>query len=259
MSLVELNIDSSVATVTLNRPDKHNALNKEMLELLVEHFEKLRVDSSVRVILLKSNGKSFCAGADIAWQSAMLDKSLEENEKDIAKFGNLCNVIFNSPKPVIASVKGACFGGGVGIASSCDVVLATEQSTFSLSEVRLGLVPGVISPYVMRKINPSSVYRYFLTAERFDSKIAKDIGLVSEVLNDEKLLDEKNESLVSEILKNSPDAVKYCKDMINKVYDSTLDEAFNMCPRFTAERRLSAEGKEGMKAFLEKRKPSWSN
>lgn len=250
-------VNNHIAKVVLARPEKHNALNEEMITNLISLFEEIDKNQDVRVVVIEAEGKSFCAGADIKWQSAMIDKSLEENIDDIAKFGKLCEVIFRCSKPVIAKVHGSIFGGGIGIISSCDIVLSLDNAKLSLSEVKLGLVPGVISPFVLRKISPSSAYRYFLTAEVFDANIAKELGLVSEVFKSENDLSDSVEKLISQILQNGPEATAYCKKMINEVLDSTLEEGIALSPRYTAERRLSDEGKEGMKSFLEKRKPSW--
>ena len=247
---IDITTQNAVATVTLNRTELHNAFNDEMIAELVEAFTQLGKDNSVRVVVLAANGKSFCAGADLNWMKKMIDYSFEENVVDALGLANMLKVI--------ARVHGAAFGGGVGLIAACDFAFAVENVTFALTEVKLGLLPAVISPFVLEKVPASAARRYFLTAEKFDSDEAKRIGLLSGVLPDELALDQKLESVIAAILANGPEAVAQSKVLINDVLGFQWDKAMKLTSEMIAGRRVSAEGQEGMKSFLEKRKPEWA-
>jgi methylglutaconyl-CoA hydratase len=255
--LIQHQNDQQVATVTLNRPDLHNAFNDEMIAELTGVFQKLSAQTDVRAIVLASVGKSFSAGADLNWMKRMVDYSFDENVQDAMALSRLLQTIHDCPKPVIARVHGAAFGGGVGLISACDMAVALESAVFSLSEVKLGLLPAVISPFVMEKIGPGHAHRYFLTAERFSAQEAHRIGLISDVAATEAELDEWIQRITEQIKANGPEAVAACKRLIADLQRDTGDSRYEMTARYIAERRSAAEGQEGMKAFLEKRSPQW--
>jgi methylglutaconyl-CoA hydratase len=257
-SYLEIEHADKVATVRLNRPDKHNAFDEHLIAELTQAFRDLAADAAVRVVVLAANGPSFSAGADLHWMKRMSAMSRAENEHDSLLLADLMAAIDRCPKPVIALVQGAAFGGGVGLVACCDIAIASTRASFSLSEVRLGLIPAVISPYVAAAIGPRACRRYFLTAERFDAETAERLGLVHRVVEPEALGTAQDE-IVAHLLKGGPNALAAAKDLIQRVSDAPNDEALR---RDTAKRiadaRASDEGKEGIAAFLEKRKPNWS-
>lgn len=250
-------VDGSVARVTLRRPELHNAFNEVMIAELRETFTALNNNPQVRVVVLQAEGKSFCAGADLNWMKKMVDYTFEENVEDAQALAAMLKTIHDCTKPVIARVHGAAFGGGVGLIAACDMAVATEAAQFSLSEVKLGLLPAVISPFVMKKIGPGHAHRYFLTAERFPAAEALRIGLISQVTPDEAALDEAIDKLVQALLANGPQAVSFGKVLIEQIWHFDWDRAFDIATKMIAQRRSSEEGQEGMKAFLEKRSPNW--
>lgn len=253
--MIDLEIKNQIATVTLNRSEVHNALSSEMINELTKIFLDLDKDKNVRVVILQSEGKSFCAGADLNYMKSMVDASYEENLKDAEVLGLMFKAIYDCSKPVIAKVQGSAFGGGVGLISACDIAIAKDDCLFALSEAKIGLVPGVISPFIIRKTGFSNASRYFLTSERFNSNKAKEIGLISEIVND---LDKKIGELASTILENGPEAVSACKKLIRDVVDREINDALNISKEYIAKCRVSSEGQEGIKAFFEKRKPKWN-
>ncbi len=255
--LIQTSTQGPVATVTLNRPELHNAFNEVMIQELQEAFTRLGEDSSVRVILLAAEGKSFCAGADLQWMKKMVDYSFDENVADARALSQMLKTIHDCPKPVIARVHGAAFGGGVGLVAACDMAVALKEAIFCLSEVKLGLLPAVISPFVLKKIGAAHAHRYFLTAEKFSAKQARKMALISATAEDAAELDETIQGLVDALLKNGPEAVSICKGMIEEVADFNWEKAMDTTAKLIAARRISAEGQEGMKAFLEKRSPAW--
>ena len=257
MAFVELEIKSKIATVTLNRPEVHNALSLEMISELTKIFTELDKDKNVRVIVFQAEGKSFCAGADLNYMKSMINALYEENLKDAEKLGLVFKTIYDCSKPIIARVQGSAFGGGVGLISVCDIAVAKEDALFALSETRIGLVPGVISPFVIQKTGFANASRYFLTSERFNANKAKEIGLVSEVVKDDNDLDKKINELTFTILQNGPLAVSACKKLIRDVVDREINDALNVSKEYIAKCRMNSEGQEGMKAFFEKRKPNW--
>jgi len=249
--------DGPVARVRLTNPDKHNAFDDELIRGLTGAFLLLGGAEEVRAVVLEAEGKSFSAGADLNWMKRMAGYDFAENKADAMALAKLLNVINYLPKPTIALVQGAAFGGGVGLVSCCDIAIATERASFSLSEAKLGLIPGVISPYVVDAMGQRAARRYFQTAERFSAAEAHRLGLVHEVVADEAALAEAGARIVGEALKVGPKAAAEAKDLVFAV-DRPLSEAVI---EDTAERiarvRASDEGKEGVGAFLEKRKPAW--
>lgn len=247
-----------IASITLTRPDLHNAFNEIMIRELQEAFSRFGKNSTVRAVILSGEGKSFCAGADLNWMKQMVDYTFEQNVEDAHALAAMFRAIYNCPRPVIARVHGAAFGGGVGLLAACDMAFATENATLCLSEVKLGLLPAVISPFVLKKIGQTHAQRYFLTAEKFTAKEAGRMGLIAEVLPDEAALDEKIDSVVKSICGNGPEAIAQCKVLIEQVCRMDWERAVDITTKMIADRRTSKEGQEGMKAFLEKRSPTWT-
>jgi len=254
---VEQEIKENVAHVTLNRPEIHNAFNDQMVEELTNIFSKLDEVADIRAVILKAKGKSFCAGGDLNWMKSTLNYSYNENIEDAMKLANMFKVINKCSKPVIGRIQGTAIGGGVGLVSVCDITVALEGALFALSEVKIGLVPAVISPFVMSKLIPGEARRYFLTSERFSAQEAKRIGLISEVVSKEEMLDKKIDEWINAIKSGGPEAVSMCKKMVRDVANVNLDNTLKLMAENIADRRVSKEGQEGMKAFLEKRKPTW--
>ncbi len=246
-----------VATVTMNRPDVHNAFNDAVIATLTETFARLGADPAVRAVVLRGAGKSFSAGADLGWMRRMAGYSREGNVADAVALAGLMRTINFLPKPTVAAVQGAAFGGGVGLVACCDVAVASEAATFSLSEVRLGLIPAAISPYVVAAMGERAARRYFLTAERFDAREAHRTGLVHEVAPADGL-DVAVEAVLARLLEGGPEAQAAAKDLVFAVAGRPVDDRLvrDTAERI-AERRASPEGREGVGAFLEKRQPSW--
>lgn len=257
--MVLLDIDGrGVATVTMNRPELHNAFNEEMIARLTETFAALDRDPAVRVVVLTGNGASFSAGGDLNWMKKFVHYSHAENMADAMKLATMLKTLDRLSKPTIAAVNGATFAGGVGLLSCCDVVVAVESAIFSISEVKIGLAPATISPYVVAAIGPRAARRYFTSAERFDARTAEKIGLVHEVVADHAALAAKRDELVKAYLGNGPEAISAAKDLVFAVAAREVDAALmTETARRIADRRISAEGQEGLSAFLEKRKPNW--
>lgn len=246
-----------VATVTMNRAALHNAFNEAVIADLDQAFRWLGDEPSVRVVLLRGTGKSFSAGADLGWMQRMAGYSREENVADAQGLARMLQAIDRCPRPTVAVVHGAAFGGGVGLAAACDIVVASEAASFSLSEVRLGLIPAVISPYVVAAMGERACRRYFLTAERFSAAEAMRLGLVHELAPADGL-EAAVERMVRSLLDCAPGAQAEAKDLIRAVSRLPTDDAVlaDTADRI-ATRRATAEGREGVGAFLEKRDPSW--
>jgi methylglutaconyl-CoA hydratase len=243
--------------VTLNNPDKHNAFDDQMIIELTNAFNALAANANVRIMLLKSEGKSFSAGADLEWMKRMASYSYQQNLNDARALAAMLKALHQVPIPTIARVQGAAFGGAIGLISCCDIALASSNASFALSEVKIGLVPSTISPYVIAAIGERHAKRYFMTAERFDTNTALQISLVHEAV-EEQFLDDKVEQLITAILSNGPEAVVAAKQLVfavsGKAIDSSLIE--HTC-EVIAGIRVSAQGQEGLSAFLDKRKPHW--
>jgi len=246
-----------VARVTLTQAEKHNAFDAAMIAGLTESFVKLGADPMVRVVVLAGEGASFSAGADLNWMREQADYDQARNLADAKKLAALMHTLDRLPKPTIARVHGPAHGGGVGLVACCDIAVAIPAATFSFAEVKLGLIPAVISPYVIAATGPRWARRLFLTAERFDAGQAQVAGLIHEVVRANQL-DERINNIVSVLLSNAPEAMAEAKDLVFAVAGRALDGAImDDTARRIAERRASAEGKEGVAAFLTKRKPSW--
>ena len=247
----------TIVRATLARPDLHNAFNEAMIAEITKAFGDLGRREDVRVIVLAGEGKSFCAGADIHWMKNMVDYTFEENVKDADAMATMLRTIRECPKPVIARVHGAAFGGGVGLAAACDIAVAVESAVFCLSEVKLGIVPAVISPYVLEKIGPGQMRRYGLTAEKFSASEARCIGLIHEVFAAEADMDAWIEKTCALLRSNGPTALAAAKRILSEVAGTPWDQVQVRTTRTIAELRASPEGQEGLRAFLEKRPPKW--
>lgn len=246
-----------LATLTMNRPELHNAFDDALITALTAELRRLEANESVRVVILAASGRSFSAGADLAWMRRMADYTREENLTDALGLAELMRTLATLRKPTIAAVQGAAYGGGVGLVACCDVAIASRRAAFCLSEVKLGLIPAVISPYVVEAMGPRAARRYFQSAEAFNADEAHRLGLVHEVVAEEEL-PAAVERLAAALLANGPHAMAAAKELVARVASGPIDGALI---RDTAERiadtRASAEGKEGLSAFLEKRKPAW--
>lgn len=259
MSLLISQDDGPVARVRLNRPEIKNAFNGALIADLSAAFKTLERDSSIRAVILSGEGDCFCAGADLNWMKSMAGSLRKSNEADARALAKLLAQIDCFPKPVIGRIHGAAIGGGMGLVAVCDIAVAAEGTVFGLSEVKLGLAPAVISPFVISKIGVSQARRYFLTGERFKTETALKIGFIHEAVPLYSL-EARVEEMAREILSSGPEAVKACKDLIRRVGAGSPRPS--SVQEYTAKKiatlRVSPEGQEGMKAFLEKRKPIWS-
>jgi methylglutaconyl-CoA hydratase len=254
---IELQFDHHVATVWLNRPEVRNAFNETAIAELTQAFRDLGLDDQVRAIVLAARGSAFCAGADLNWMKKMAGYTHEENRADAAQLADMLHTIYRCPKPVVARVQGDCYAGGMGLVAACDIAVAAEGAYFCLSEVKLGLIPATISPYVIKAMGENAARRYFLTAERFSAQQAQRIGFIHAAASADAL-DATVDELVKALVAASPNAVKEAKRLVHEVAGMPLTDALIAD---TAERialiRASDEGREGVRSFLEKRKPGW--
>jgi methylglutaconyl-CoA hydratase len=249
--------EGAVLRLTMNRPQVHNAFNSEMIRELAAAFGEAKKDPDVRLVILTGAGESFCAGADLNWMREIIRYSYEQNLRESRELAELMHSIYTLPKPTIARINGAVIGGGTGLFSACDIVIASDKAKFGLSEVKIGLVPAAIGPYVIRRIGESAARELFLTGERFDAQRALAIGLVNKVVPHDAL-DEKVAEVVRLLLGSGPEAIARCKELLQKVPAMGLEEAKDYTAEMIAGLRVSPEGQEGMSAFLEKRKPKWN-
>jgi len=256
---LDVKVVGMVATVTLNRPDVRNAFNEFTIAELSLAFNELGRNEQVRAIVLAANGPAFCAGADLNWMKKMAGYTHAENAEDAGKLADMLRTIYLCPKPVVAKVQGDCYAGGMGLVAACDIAVATSATCFCLSEVKLGLIPATISPYVIKAMGENAARRYFLTAEKFSAQEAHRIGFVHDIVSADAL-DAHVEAIVKALVTSSPNAVREAKVLVREVTGKTVDSALMVD---TAERiasiRASDEGREGVASFLEKRKPSWLN
>lgn len=249
-----------VGVLRLNRPELHNAFGDLMIAELIQALDALAAMPGLRVLLLESTGKNFSAGADLNWMRAMAQKDYQQNLTDAGALALLMQKLNSFPLPVIALVQGAAFGGAVGLVACCDMAIATPKASFCLSEVKIGLIPAVISPYVVRAIGERASRRYFTTAERFDAQTALQLGLISEIAGSEEHADlrAKAQPLIDAIIANSPQAVVAAKALVAYVADAPLEaDTIAETSRRIAAIRVSPEGQEGLTAFLDKRTPAW--
>jgi methylglutaconyl-CoA hydratase len=246
-----------VATVTLNRPEVHNAFDDALIAALTATFQRLGADPKVRVVVLRGAGKSFCAGGDLGWMQRMASYSDAENVADATRLAEMLRTWDTLPRPTIAAVHGSCFAGAMGLVAGADIALASEDAVFCLSEVRLGLVPATISPYVLRAMGPRAGRRYFLTAERFSAAEALRLGFVHEVVGTGEL-DPALAPMLTVLGESATSAQARTKELIANVAGHPISDALiGLTARVIAEARASDEAREGLAAFFEKRKPSW--
>ena len=255
-SALTLRRDAGVATVTLNRPEVHNALNAELIAELRDVFRALAGDRDVRVVVLTGAGLSFCAGADLRWMQAAVNFGFDENLREALVLTEMLEAIAACPKPVVARVNGAALAGGAGLVAASDIVIAAETARFAFTESRLGLIPATISPYVVRRIGESHARALFLTAERFETPRALAIGLVHEGVPAERL-DAAVERTVQNLLRGGPVALAENKALIAGIRGRSGDDLARYTAELIARLRVSEEGQEGLRAFLEKRPPAW--
>jgi len=246
-----------VATVTLNQPEIHNAFDDKLIVQLTDIFSRINQNKDVRVMVLAAAGKSFSAGADLNWMQRMATYSYEQNLADANALAKMFFILNTMDKPTIAKVQGAAFGGAVGLVACCDMAIGSKLSKFCLSEVKLGLIPATISPYVIDALGARIARRYFVTAEVFSATRARRLGLLSEAVVEEEL-DSTIENLIQHILKNSPAAIKEAKQLIFEVQNKPIsDNLIAITSEKIAQLRVSEQGQEGLNAFLQKRRANW--
>jgi methylglutaconyl-CoA hydratase len=257
MKHLELSFGGGVSTVTLNRPEVRNAFNDEVIAELTAVFIELGKREEVRCIVLAANGTAFCAGADLNWMKRMADYTRDENVADAGALAEMLRVVYACPKPTIAKVQGDVYAGGTGLVAACDIAVSVDSAGYCLSEVKLGLIPATISPYVIRAMGTRAAHRYFLTAERFDAAEALRIGFVHEVVAASEL-DGKVAELAKSLVNAGPEAIKLCKKLVQDVAGHEITPSLiQKTVEGIADIRVSPEGREGVQSFLQKRKPNW--
>ena len=250
-------VENGVTTLTLNRPEVNNAVDDKVIELLIMALDDCNSDDNVKVVKLKGAGKHFSAGADLNWMRRMAELDYSANREDAGQLARLMSTLYNLSKPTIAEVNGASYGGAVGLIACCDIAIASERSSFCLSEVKIGLTPAVISPYVVKALGEHQSRRFFITGEVIKADKALSLDLVHEVVATETL-SQTVDDLIALMLKNGPQAMGISKALVQKVANEKLDENLSHYTRdLIAQVRVSEEGQEGLSAFLEKRQPGW--
>ncbi len=252
-------VDGAVGILTLNKPARHNALDEKLISEITTGLLALEAEPRVRVIVLSSAGKSFCAGADMGWLKRQIVFSPQENLNDARNLARMMNTLNDLSKPTVARIQGPTFGSGVGIVACCDIAVATYDAQFALGEVRLGIIPAIVGPFIMAAIGERFARRFMLSAERFSAAEAYRIGLVHEIVPDETQLDQALAEIIGHLLENSPQAMTECKRMLRAFAQNPIDPTLieDAAQRNTRV-RISAEGKEGLSAFVEKRTPNWA-
>ena len=255
---IKVQLGESMAWVNLDRPEVRNALNPELICELTEVFDWLNSRDDIRVIILKGNGKCFCAGADLAYMKDMADYSYNQNVADAEKLSKLFQTIYFCSKAVIVDVHGACIGGANGIIAAADIVIAEKETKFAFSEVRLGITPATISPFVVQKIGNTAAKELMLTGRRFSAEEAKAFHLVNAVVDEAEMIDTERQ-YIEHFMHASPDAIAECKNLLRMVTgtDDRFNPVFMQTSMAIANQRISKAGQEGMAAFFEKRKPEW--
>ena len=256
METIRIEQRGKAAWVILNRPQVKNAFNGTMISEIADAFRELNSRRDIRVIVVTGESDSFCAGADLNWMGDVLKYSYEQNLDDSLKLAEMFHLMFTSPLPTIARVNGPAIGGGCGIAAVCDIVIASEKAVFSLSEVKLGLVPACISPYVIRRMGDRNCREYFLTGERLTAEKALAAGLANQIVTADKL-DEAVDSRIKQLVSSGPEALRWCKELLANAPLILEPEVGKYTADIIARLRMGDEGQEGMKAFFEKRKPKW--
>ena len=257
MKHLDLRFDAGVSTVTLNRPDVRNAFNDEVIAEVTAVFLELGHRPEVRCVVLAASGTAFCAGADLNWMKRMASYSRDENLDDATALARMLEVIYQCPKPTIAKVQGDVYAGGLGLVAACDIAIAADTAHYCVSEVRIGLIPATISPYLIRAMGARAAHRWFLTAERFGAAQATACGLVHEAVPAGDL-DARVAALAHTLVQAGPEAIKACKTLLHDIAGQEMSDSLL---QDTAERiadiRVTPEGREGIGAFLDKRKPNW--
>jgi methylglutaconyl-CoA hydratase len=248
--------DGPVFHVRLNRPDVRNAFDEEVIASLTAAARETVSNREIRAMVLSGTGKAFCAGADLAWMTKAIAYTREENRRDAEDLARMLETLDTLPVPLIGRVHGAALGGGAGLVAVCDIAIAADDATFGFTEAKLGIIPAVISPYVVQKIGPSAARELFLTASRFNAKRARRIGLIHKIVP-ESDLDSAVDECVQEVLSSAPGAIAAAKALIKDVANRPSADVIGLTTTRIAEQRVSAEGQEGMRAFLQKRKPNW--
>lgn len=259
MPKVALLVADAVATIWLERPEVHNAFDEDVIAELTKAIEQAHADPSVRVVVLAGRGKSFSAGADLEWMKRAAGYDEARSIEDAGALAKMLRTLSDSNLPTIARVHGAALGGGAGLVAACDIAIASEKAVFGFSEVKLGIIPAVISPHVIQKIGPAKARELFILGERFDAARAHELGLVSRVVADEAALDVAVAETIAQLKTSSPAAINSAKDLVRVVLRG-FDEPVKLdqeTARWIARARASSDGREGITAFLEKRKPSW--
>ena len=257
MSTLHITYDAGVARITLARPEIRNAFSDVAIADITQAFLTVGARADVLAVVLAAEGPAFCAGADLNWMRRMADYTRDENRDDAGKLAEMLRVIYECPKPTLARVQGDVYAGGMGLVAACDMAVAADSARFCLSEVKIGLIPATISPYVIRAMGARAAHRYFLTGERFDAAEAHRIGFVHEVAG-AGALDEKVDAMLKPLLSAGPAAVRACKQLVIDVAEREIEPGLIAATvEGIATIRASAEGKEGVQAFLSKRKPSW--
>ncbi len=257
LETLNLELSNNVATVWMNRPDVHNALNQQMILEIIECYEALSNENDCRIIVLRGKGKSFCAGADLNYMKGIATFGFEENYEDSLKLAKCFNTIYTCKKPTIAVVQGAAIGGANGLLAACDFVYCADDTKFAFSEVKLGIAPATISPYVTKRIGEFGSRDLMITGRRFTGKEAEWYRLVNKSLPAEELEAYVN-TMIESLMTSGPDAMAACKNLIYNITNKlTFEESIEYTARLIAELRASKEGQEGMASFLEKRKPNW--
>ena len=251
-------IDDSIGIISLNKPDRHNTLDELLIEELITALLELESNPQVRVVVLSSTGKHFCSGSDLSWMKRAAARSMQENLQDARNLAHMLATLNELSKPTIARVQGPAYGAGVGLIAACDIAVAAFDAHFALSEIKLGVLPALVSPYVLSAIGERQTRRYMLSAERFSAAEAYRIGLVHEVVPGDDQLDDAIGEIITSLLKNGPNAQSECKALIRVVSGHPIDE---MLIEDTAQRatrvRSTPEAREGFLAYMEKRKPNW--
>ncbi len=255
--VVRLAVSSGVARVTLCRPEVRNAFNPDVIDQLHAVFTRIRMADDVRAIVLAGEGSVFCGGADINWMRASLDLTLDDNVADAQRMSDMFRAIDNCPKPVVGRIQGAALGGGAGLAAVCDIVIGADDAVFGFTEVKLGIIPAVISPFVLPKIGASHARALFLTGERFGAVRALQIGLIHEVVA-ANALDAAVDARLAELHSAGPQAVGAAKLLVRRVLDNSYDDTRAITSQAIARQRTSAEGQEGLRAFLERRRAKFA-
>lgn len=254
---LKIEISEEIAVISLNRPDIRNAFNEVMIAEMISAFRSIEKEASVRAIIMRGEGKSFCAGADLNWMKGVAGYSYEQNYEESFRLSQCFYTIYTSPKPTIAIVHGAAIGGANGLLAACDIAVCDHDTVFSLSEVKIGIVPACISPYVIKRVGEYGARELMLTGRRINGKEAEHFKLVNKSLPSSEI-QAYVDDLVSLLKTSGPNAIAHCKKLIDEVANNiTLDEALSYTAHMIAEIRASEEGQEGMAAFLEKRKPNW--